>query len=389
MKRHVFRPLALAALLTLLPLRALAAKEWKPQYTLKGGVAVQDEADRGSAPGADTAARAAIEGERPVTGLPLASGRYLPMLVQVDNGVGKLKQKGKTREAAGIGSCAPWGLQHADVVYEELLYAGMTRLTCLFSDSFARGEPTSVGPVRSLRTGLMRLREEWQSAAVFAGGLEREEFDVTARFQALQASGAGLALNLFDPALGEYKGRVMEVRAPSNMNVALVGLRRTIPDTTLAEPRPRLFFDECLYDYARADGVALDWGRKETISRFEYDAATGRYLWYSGDSPHLSYASAEARAAETEAEQLGFENVVVQRVTYDLQLPILPDPALVGRGNAEFFIGGRYVPGYWTRADFNAPTIYWDDQGNELRFARGQTYIAHFPPECLLTYAGK
>ena len=45
---------------------------------------------------------------------------------------------------------------------ESLYRSGQTRITFLFNDSFAEGQPLSAGPVRSARIGHVLLREEWQ-----------------------------------------------------------------------------------------------------------------------------------------------------------------------------------------------------------------------------------
>ena len=37
-------------------------------------------------------------------------------------------------------------------------------------------------------------------------------------------------------------------------------------------------------------------------------------------------------------------------------------------GNADIFIGGRYIPGVWSRASIGDPTVFYDDHGQELRF---------------------
>ena len=55
-------------------------------------------------------------------------------------------------------------------------------------------------------------------------------------------------------------------------------------------------------------------------------------------------------------------------------------------GIADIFIGGRYIPGYWVRESIDSPTVFLDDQGNEIQLTRGKTFIAHFPPEALLAY---
>ena len=40
------------------------------------------------------------------------------------------------------------------------------------------------------------------------------------------------------------------------------------------------------------------------------------------------------------------------------------------------------------RESIESPTIFLDDKGNEIQLTPGKTFIAHFPPESLLTYSG-
>ena len=58
----------------------------------------------------------------------------------------------------------------------------------------------------------------------------------------------------------------------------------------------------------------------------------------------------------------------------------------VGKGNADIFIGGRYIPGYWVRESTDSPTVFLDDQGNEIVLTRGKTFIANLPPTARLVY---
>lgn len=103
----------------------------------------------------------------------------------------------------------------------------------------------------------------------------------------------------------------------------------------------------------------------------------------------MTFASADDRSEENE-EQMSFSNVIIQRITYDYtnNNKTMPVMNSVGQGNADIFIGGRYIPGYWVRKSVEEPTIFFDDQGNELQLTRGKTFIAHFPPESLLTFQG-
>lgn len=132
---------------------------------------MQNLPDRGIQPGAPPVRHGMIPGESPTTGLPW-EGVYLPMLVHIDNGVGKAQIKGSSAKLSGAGTASPWGVQYADIVFEEIIMTeGSTRFAFLFSDSFAGGQPAQgVGPVRSTRLGQLLLGAEWQCGLVHSGG---------------------------------------------------------------------------------------------------------------------------------------------------------------------------------------------------------------------------
>lgn len=372
---------------------ALAESKVRPNtYTLPlEGTVLQSSPDRGIKPQGALERNPIISGESPTTGLPW-DGDYLPMIVQISNPEGSEKIGGKTVKASGIGERAPWGGQYADIVFEGILYrTGETRISFLFNDSFAEGEPTSVGPVRSARIGHVLLREEWQSGFVYAGGPKAEENNIAAMFAELGVSKSGVLFNLLDGKYEDLKGRVPGVKSPDNLTANVIGLRGLIPGDYMPQPRAFLFSDFSPYTdgYEIAYNINMDWGRKNSISHFYYDETENLYLRYSGDAPYMTYAREDDRNAETE-EQMSFSNVIIQRVPYEYtnNNKIMPVMQSVGKGNADIFIGGRYVPGYWVREDIESPTIFLDDQGNELQLTRGKTFISHFPPENLLTFSG-
>ena len=386
--------LALVLALTLAAMPALASDDTGAKYTMdtKGAVILQNQADRGITPQpGEMDANPVIKGQSPTTGLPYnTDALYLPMLVQISNPEGNTKVNGKKVTAAGIGERAPWGGQYADIVYEGILYrSGQTRITFMYSDSLADGLPTSAGPVRSARIGHVLLREEWQGGIVYAGGPKAEDNNINKLFRDFGALEKGVIFNLLNNDFLDYKYRVKGVKAPDNYNVDVIGIRSLIPETTVAEPHPFLFADYSPYvdGYETAYQVNLDWGHKRYISHFYYDEADNLYYRFSGDAPYMTFAGAEDRS-EANSEQMSFSNVIIQRVEYEYvnNSKIMPDMQSIGKGNADIFIGGRYIPGYWVRESLESPTVFFDDQGNELVLTRGKTFIGHFPPERLLTY---
>ena len=394
----------LVLLLVLASVPAMAAKN-DANYSLnvEGGTVLQDTPDRNIMPAAGALeTNPVIDGESTTTGMPLdTNALYLPMLVQISNPEGSKKADGKTVKAAGIGERAPWGGQYADIVYEGILYrSGETRITFLLSDSFAEGQPTSVGPVRSARIGHVLLREEWQGGIVYAGGPRAEENNIAQMFAELGASEKGVTFNLLDGKYQEYKNRVKGVKAPDNYNVDAAGIRTLVPATNNAQPHPYLFSDASPYvseQYAQAYQINLDWGHKKYISSFVYDPNENLYYRYMDSTdkkgnivamaPYTTFASAEDRSADN-SEQLSFSNVIIQRVPYEYtnNSKIMPVMQSVGKGNADIFIGGRYIPGYWVRESTDSPTVFLDDQGNEIVLTRGKTFIANLPPTARLVY---
>lgn len=390
--------LCLVCVLLLSCASALAAtSKVKPNtYTLpKEGTVLQDIEDRNIKPQTEPTRHDIIPGESPTTGLPWSgtSADYLPMLVQISNPEGSVKYNGKTIKSYGLGERAPWGGQFADIVFEGILTrVGATRITFLFSDSFIDGEPASVGPVRSARIGHVLLRQEWQSGIVYAGGPRKEDNNVGQLFTELGATEQGVIFNILDNKYLEFKYRVDGLKRPDNYNINAVGMRSLIPAEYTSTPRAFLFSDESLYTdgYEFAYTINLDWGDKRSISHFYYDDSNNLYLRYSGGAPYMTFASAENRSLDSQ-EQMSFSNVIIQRVPYtyvnnDKNMPDMQ--AAIGRGNADIFIGGRYIPGYWVRKGVNDPTVFYDDKGNELRLTRGKTFIAHFPPESRCTFTG-
>ena len=403
--------LLLVLVLTLSCVSALAAsKSAKYSMSTENVTVLQDVPDREiNYNKDDLAVNPVIPGESPTTGLPVAdSDRYMPMLVQIANELpkSKFKYNGTNTISAGVYSRAPWGGQYADIVYEGVLYrTGETRMTFLFSDSFAEGQPVSVGPIRSARYGHALLREEWGGGLVFGGGPRAQNNNITSFLKELGALDKKAAMDLVHTNdYNDYSSRVDGLQRPNNLNADVVGLRNTIPETTVATPHPFLFTDESPYTdgYETAYAINLDWGSPNWISHFYYDENENLYLRYSGIVPYATYADAEAAASNStikniedrEMEQMSFSNVIIQRVPYEFangsydmpQMQSAFTDGTVAKGNADIFIGGRYIPGYWVRESVSSPTVYFDDKGNEIHLTRGKTFIADFPPEALLTY---
>ena len=368
------------------------AAENKYSLPTEGVVVMQNQEDRAITPNSDFSRNPLVPGESPTTGMPWSDSLYQPMIVQISNPSATVTFNDEKHTFGGLGPRAPWGGQYADIVFEGILYrTGETRVSFLVSDAFEEGQPLSMGPVRSARIGHVLLQQEWDAGLVFGGGPRKEGNDITQLLTDSGARDAGLVFNVVDTNdWKEFSSRTKGVRAPDNLDANVVGLRGTIPATTVAVPRPFLFSDLSPYvdGYEFAYNIGMDWGHERYVSHFYYDEMENIYLRYSGTAPYMSFVSAQDREEENQ-EQLSFSNVIIQRVHYDYvnNNKLMPDMKSIGQGNADIFIGGRYIPGYWVRKTVDDPTVFFDDKGNELVLTRGKTFIGHLPPESLLTYS--
>jgi hypothetical protein len=310
-----------------------------------------------------------MEGISPTTGMNW-KGVYLPMLVIIDNADG------------GIGIRAPWGASFADIIYETPLHKnGNTLLTFLFSDTV----PENVGPIRSARVTHAELREEWDAGFVFYGGQESAGTNVNDVFKDTGADKKGI---LFSGIVGtnkpwkKYYSRVENIVSPHNVNANVLAMQSLIPTDFKAPSRPFLFTDELPGEGTLAMSISITQVKPEYSSNFVYDPGTNRYSRYVNEQPYVD--------KETQ-EPLSFSNLIIQRtsVTYYQGFKERPMTVNIGSGNAELFIGGRYIPGYWVRTGMNERTVFFDQNGNEIRLQRGKTFISLLDYDTQVTYAAK
>lgn len=322
------------------------------------------------------------EGISPTTGLPLedletvegfaglaVTGRYMPMLVQIDNTDG------------GVDLRAPWGASYADIIYETPLYkAGNTRMSFLFSDLI----PDSVGPVRSARMGHAWLREEWDAGFLYYGQQEYDKANVKKELRELGVEEKGLA---FSGTVGtgkawkKYYTRRKGVASPHNVDANVAAIYDLIDADFVPRNHTFLFTDE-LPEGDLADEIRIDTGHKDYSSALIYDLDSNLYFRYMGTGNKLT-----AYEDKDTKEHIGFSNVIIQFAEVDWVRTDAPITYHVGSkyynnkgkksvgGNADFFMGGVHVEGYWQRESMEDRTVFYTADGKELELQRGKTLI--------------
>ncbi len=328
-----------------------------------------------------------------------ATGKYQPIMAQISN------------ESNGIGvrggklyAIAPINGSYADVVYMACQKKGgnQTRMTMIFSDTI----PDYIGFIRSTRLTHCRIRQEWDCAFVTSGYADS---DVPGEWSRLGVKNpASNQRTPDDPGIvyvGDYpkvwKQYVWRLYGIKDSNSELFQAANIaqyiIPKDHVPANHTFLFSDELPEGGDDGGFIYVTYGNKyEADCRLEYDPDLQAYIRYVyvKDSEDLPYRESllinpeykwatdadgnkvkKVAAERVEGEVITFNNVIIQSINMNWKNSLRPDPQLVGEGNADYFMGGKHYAGVWQRKDDNSRTVYYDENGEELKLQRGRTLI--------------
>jgi hypothetical protein len=350
------------------------------------------------------------------------TGEYQPILVQIsnaDNGLGSSSSIKNYRNAPVNGI-------YADVVYEALQKkgGGESRMTYVYSDVV----PDFAGFVRSTRIQHARLRAEWDSAFVTSGWnyavtdvpdvwTENGLPNPTGK-RTIEDPGLVYVGDLSSKPWGPYVYRICDKTGKkySGANTELFNLTGLltdiIPKDHVAANHTFKFTDDIPAGGDDASFVYIKFGNEYyTNSRLEYDESTNSYIRYvkrekGEDMPYRTNILVEPEVKKIQGDgknvnglgvviqgleagdPITFNNVIVQQVDYNWisftrPSPVLydvdPEKGLVGKGNADYFMGGKHLSGVWERKGLTDRTVFYGPDGNEIELQRGRTLIILMP----------
>ncbi len=362
MKNQLFRSvvsLVLCALMLLAPMAVLAERELQflaiegGEYSAKPKMKVP----QGGFPENEW-----VQGTNPFTGESW-EGQYLPVMVNID-----------TDPLARPNM----GVSQADVIYELPLHRqGHTRSVAMFMGDI----PSAAGPVRSARIPMLEIREEWNSGYIFFGSQEAKGTSVKEYLRKIHRElwdKNTFIYPIIDGITARYGKFFVAQRGYVSPHNQMVDVRAVHDEFAKEEPakRPWLFTTEGLDHGASAFYMSTE-TRPDFIPSYRYNEETRTYDRYYNGEEFIDGADNRPTT---------FANVIFMRtkVTWYKNGPDKPVVELTGEGTADIFQNGRYIRGSWVRAVGNtdkiednlaARTIFFDDQGNELKFLVGKTFI--------------
>jgi len=266
------------------------------------------------------------------------------------------------------------GINQADVLIEVRVET-ITRLMAVFHSQDA----ISLGPVRSARSSDPDILSNFGQPVFGHSGANPGVLR-----QVSQGQSRGQLYDLrWDNLPADY-WRVGDRVAPFNLYTATSAIWDNAPGA-LAAPEP-------LFRY-RSEGEALPAGAGPvpgveirylggTIVQFVWDRESGGWLRWQDDTPHLDMARHPDGTPNPDVApvQVAPANLVVLQTRYtgSAACSYCPEAITVDPegGVALVFTGGHLIRGRWSRPSADRPWQVTDNEGNPVRLAAGQTFIA-------------
>lgn len=304
-----------------------------------GGDEPEDDGDDAAPKG--TSESPVLASTWPLTGLEVsgdesATTEHPVMVVKIDNTSSAAPQ-------AGLGS--------ADLVVEELVEGGMTRLAVMFHSEL----PDNAGPVRSMRATDIGIVTPTKGIVVTSGAAP-----VTIN----RVRDAGIRF-FGEGSPGMY--RAGDRSAPYNLMVRLRELAGTLEEEP-ARPEDYLPWGE------PGDPVK---GRKARTIAASFGGHTTN--WQLQGDAYRNVNSFAAQGDQFVADTVLALTVQVGDAGYrDPAGNFVPESKFVGKGQALLFHGGKVVRGTWSKPELGSP-LSLSTKAGKLTVPPGRTWIELIP----------
>ncbi|WP_188781287.1 DUF3048 domain-containing protein [Marmoricola endophyticus] len=260
------------------------------------------------------------------------------------------------------------GLNKADLITEELVEGGMTRLAVFFDTTI----PRLVGPVRSMRASDIGLVKPVKGVVVTSGA-------APATISRLKQAKVNFKSNDAGNAKGFY--RAGDRTAPYNLMMRLPDLVRTLAKpTALSQPYLPWSNPASFAGTAPATSVSAQFGGSHTTR------------WALRGQKYVNTNSNAAAGTGFKADTIVVVRVTTKDAGYrDPAGNYVPESVTTGGGNAAVFHGGKALVATWAKKSPTAPFTFTDAKGAKLGIPAGHTFVEVLPRNDKggrLTYSG-
>lgn len=272
-----------------------------------------------------------------------------------------------------------YGISHAKILYEIMEEGDISRQMAIIDDWQGLSK---IGNIRSCRLYYIPEATEWDPLLVHFGGVVYMKDRISApdinNISGTYEYGTGGAA----PGAGAFF-RTSDRKAPHNAYISATGITNAASQLGYSLAIRPEFYNAKHFTFAEGVNTLEQYGQTAatanninlsnifpyTGSSFRYDAASGQYL----KSIH-----GKAQTDGLNGKQLAFSNVIVQNTKWDS----LDKKGYLGFYNLDtsedgyYFTKGKAIHVTWMKTTDYMPTVYFDDNGNEIQLNEGKTYIA-------------
>lgn len=292
------------------------------------------------------------------------------------------------------------GLTQAGVIFEAIAEAGITRFAAIYQN------PTSavIGPIRSLRIYYL----EWDTpfdcaivhaggsgdalAAVSSGGYKDLTEDYTYMYRG--TSGARLWNNLFTTATylkqfsADHGYDTSNVQGFARMTPEEAGKARADASAKEKLNIVKATTADTSETVAGVESIDINFGGWADFNvHYDYDENSNTYFRsYESGVPHEVYTCEEIDMGEKNPEStctLTQMNpaVVIAMVVQESRASdnYHEDVTTIGSGNAYIFQNGTVIEGTWSKGAKDQQIKFFDEDGDEVSLAPGQTFVSAVP----------
>jgi Protein of unknown function (DUF3048) N-terminal domain/Protein of unknown function (DUF3048) C-terminal domain len=244
------------------------------------------------------------------------------------------------------------GLGSADIVVEELVEGGLTRLAAFYYSEM----PAEVGPVRSLRGTDINLVKPARAALVASGGAPKT----------MKRAREAKVVTATEGTPGYY--RVSDRSAPYNLFMNL----KKLPKSKTDGPKPQSYLPW-------GEAAKLQGGKKATQITATFSAGSSTEWNWNGKVWHRAGSHA------TPADDFRTDNVLALKVkqtdagyTDPAGNPV-PESVLAGKGPATLFHQGKAYEGTWVKKSPTSAIKLVTAKGQQIPVPPGNTWIELVP----------
>jgi hypothetical protein len=251
------------------------------------------------------------------------------------------------------------GLAKASLVYEAISEAGITRFLAIYP---ATVDVEKIGPVRSARLYYLDWAEEYGALYAHCGGSP----------EALRAISNYNIFNLDEFSNAKYFWRAKNRGAPHNLYTSTELLKKALEDKDwIVKPdfTPWQFKSEEPKS-GDVQQIKIDFSSPAYQVTWKYDQEKNDYLrWQAGEIQK-----------DEDGTQIWAKNIVVQFVKMWVVDEVgRKKMETIGSGRALIFQDGKSIEGEWRKKEKGARTKFYDQNGNEIKFNPGVTWIEVVP----------